>query len=333
MLRSPDGAGSAFIASVDGAAYVYTNVHCITSPQVSFTDFEGNRFRIGGGLEIVVGSDESDLEAHDIVRFRLEKIPRHALALAPRSRIKSGSEVYALGDSSGEGILRSLQGKILGVGPSKVEVDCEFIQGNSGGPIVTSDGEVVAIASYMTSNHSIWAEGTKHVVRRFGWIPGLSYEWRRASIKDLVGEMEVVTESERTARFLAAVSLMELSPKGFKWPADLSVEGDYTLAAILEECEGHPLMAQLLETTNSIQMLAGDDEENRKIHRHYSDYLEICSRFASDQLAKCGAIRSSYWRARSRRGEDEQKALIDSFNQQLDIFNRAPRLGTSLSEL
>lgn len=333
MLRSPEGSGSAFIAIVDGTAYVYTNVHCITSTEVSFTDFEGNRVRVEGGPELVVGSDEGGLEAHDLVRFRLAKTPRHALVLAPRSQIESGSNVYALGDSSGAGVLRSLPGKILGIGPSKVEVDCEFIQGNSGGPIVTSDGQVVAIASYMTSDHSIWAEGTKHVVRRFGWIPGRAYEWRRASLIDLIGEMELVTGSERTARFLAAVSLMELSPKGFKWPAELSVEGDYTLAAIMEECEEHPLMKRLLEITNAIQKLAGNGDDNREIYRYYSDYLETCSSFANDQLGRREAVQSSYWRTRAMQGAVEQEDLIESFNQKVILFKRRPRLGTSLAEL
>jgi S1-C subfamily serine protease len=50
--------------------------------------------------------------------------------------------------SFSQDVIRTLPGKILGIGPDKIEVDCEFICGNSGGPIVNSDGRLLALASF-----------------------------------------------------------------------------------------------------------------------------------------------------------------------------------------
>lgn len=148
MVRTEEGAASAFIAMDGENAYVYTNVHAASSKSVVFSNFRGNPVRVGSKAEVVSDDGLSGNETGvDIVRFPVIEAPALALTFASRELIEQKPPVWTLGDSGGESILRSLSGRLKGVGPYKIEVDCEFIKGNSGGPIVTADGKVVGIAS------------------------------------------------------------------------------------------------------------------------------------------------------------------------------------------
>ena len=52
------------------------------------------------------------------------------------------------GNSDGADVITALGGKIIGVGPSLIEISAEFVQGNSGSPVLTLDGKVVGIATF-----------------------------------------------------------------------------------------------------------------------------------------------------------------------------------------
>ena len=57
-----------------------------------------------------------------------------------------GDKITVHGNSGGGGVVTRIQGKVLGVGPNLVEVDAEFVQGNSGCPILSDSLEVVGVA-------------------------------------------------------------------------------------------------------------------------------------------------------------------------------------------
>ena len=84
-----------------------------------------------------------------------------------------GDEVVVLGNSEGAGVVKSIPGKIVGIGPNLVEVDAPFVPGNSGSPIVhLKTGKVIAIATYLLvkkfdpATHAVLKEPE---VRRFGF--------------------------------------------------------------------------------------------------------------------------------------------------------------------
>ena len=96
--------------------------------------------------------------------------PRHHTPGAPRgpatpleldqSRIsvKIGDAIVVLGNSGGGGVVTKLEGKLVGIGPDRIEVSAEFIPGNSGSPIIhVPTGKVIGIATYLTRRYEEFA--------------------------------------------------------------------------------------------------------------------------------------------------------------------------------
>ena len=78
-----------------------------------------------------------------------------------------------LGNAEGAGVVKTILGKIVGIGPDLVEVDAPFVPGNSGSPIVDlKSGKVIGIATYhlvRTIDPSTKQPLAVPEVRRFGY--------------------------------------------------------------------------------------------------------------------------------------------------------------------
>lgn len=165
ILSGGKGSGSGFAASVGGEL-------CVVS---SFHVFEGN-----DGLKIV-DCENREVEPkavkfapdRDIVLFELpDRTAYKALELQPGvSSLPIGSIVRNYGNSAGAGVFTELGGKVLGVGPTAIEVDAPFVGGNSGSPVLSSPSmKVLGVASYATFERGDWVmEGTRFAgtVRRY----------------------------------------------------------------------------------------------------------------------------------------------------------------------
>ncbi len=85
---------------------------------------------------------------------------------------KRDQKVYVYGNSDGSGVLTDLDGRVLGVGSDRVEINVSFIQGNSGSAVLDSKGRILAVATYATLRVEPrnWIKtGTRfEKVRRFG---------------------------------------------------------------------------------------------------------------------------------------------------------------------
>jgi hypothetical protein len=117
-----------------------------------------------------------------------------------------GDEVAVLGNADGQGVINTIVGKIVGIGPNLVEVDAPFVPGNSGSPIIhLKTGKVIGVATYyVTNEYDLTTEKKliRPVIRRFGyrldgvnqWQP-VNWEtfWRQrdqmASIEKLTADL------------------------------------------------------------------------------------------------------------------------------------------------
>jgi serine protease Do len=150
MPRDRVSSGSGFIISGDG--YVMTNHHVVD----------------GADLLIVRLSDRREFEAEvigtdpqsDVALLKIEANDLPTVNLGDSNRLKPGQWVIAIGSPFGfehsvtAGIV-SGTGRSVGMGQQYVpfiQTDVPINRGNSGGPLINMDGEVVGINSQIFSN-------------------------------------------------------------------------------------------------------------------------------------------------------------------------------------
>lgn len=163
IIKAGDGAGTGFLVKLDGKVWLVTNEHVLRGgAPFSATLPDGRSLKFSPTIEVAANRDlarllvEGDYEA-------LEWFPEPA---------KRNQKVYVYGNSDGSGVLTDLDGRVLGVGSDRIEVNVSFIQGNSGSAVLDSKGRVLAVATYATLRvePGNWIKtGTRfEKVRRFG---------------------------------------------------------------------------------------------------------------------------------------------------------------------
>lgn len=154
--RQTQSLGSGFV--VDGEGFLLTNAHVVVngakaeSITVVFKDEEsGETTRVAASL---VGADESSDVA--LLKIDPKKAPKLTpLPLGDSSKVAVGESVVAIGNPLGydfsltEGIVSALHrtlespnGSVIADG---IQTDAAINEGNSGGPLINSSGEVIGI--------------------------------------------------------------------------------------------------------------------------------------------------------------------------------------------
>lgn len=137
FLSGAKTAGSGFIVQKGAKSYVYTNRHVVDHGAIIVKDIQGKLLKVVG-QENAIGLDISRLEL---------KEPRQGLVFT--TAIPSiGDGITVIGDSDGVGAATKLEGKVIAVGPKVLELSAQFIPGNSGSPVLRSDGKVIGIATF-----------------------------------------------------------------------------------------------------------------------------------------------------------------------------------------
>ena len=166
FVTGADGSGSGFVARLNEANFLFTNAHVAAGIKgAGFKSLDGTKVT-GGAPAIAVG--------HDIFRMPLGPggTPFEIMQ-GVDEKVTIDDDVVVLGNSEGAGVINTIKGKVVGVGPQLVEVDAPFQPGNSGSPIIhLKTGKVIGVATYLTIKK--YDAATKEVlkapvVRRFGY--------------------------------------------------------------------------------------------------------------------------------------------------------------------
>jgi len=166
FVQGPEGAGSGFIARLAGANYLFTNAHvAIHVKDAGFKTLDGTQVQ-DGKASVAVG--------HDIFCMLVAQGGKPLEIMDHVDENASiGDDVVVLGNAEGAGVINTIAGKIVGVGPDLVEVDAPFVPGNSGSPIIhLKTGKVIGVATYLivkqydTSTRQAIREPR---IRRFGY--------------------------------------------------------------------------------------------------------------------------------------------------------------------
>jgi len=171
VLISDGGAGSAtgFIGRNRGLTYLYTNRHVaqphgnvLEDPPLFVNGVNGSIGDIGRlWIPLFICGE------YDVARYELSATRRKALEICEDVEINIGDKVYIFGNSDAD-VLTSIEGKVLGVGRDKIEVDAKFVKGNSGSPVFNDKGQVIGVVSFIKlPRKGVDVSGTRFADRRY----------------------------------------------------------------------------------------------------------------------------------------------------------------------
>ncbi|WP_309386760.1 S1 family peptidase [Cerasicoccus frondis] len=137
------GTGTGFIMEAKGKRFLATNIHVIAGAKnVQCTNLRGEVIRLPSQFFIAKDRDLALLQI-DYDKSGLKPLDNFMEA------VRIGDGVTVIGNESGASVATVLHGKVNGVGPSRVEIDAKFVEGNSGSPILHHDtGSVIGLATY-----------------------------------------------------------------------------------------------------------------------------------------------------------------------------------------
>lgn len=191
IIEGDISVGTGFIGATNGKKYVYTAAHVFSgNSKLSIRDTNGTSFKKFGDLETAEGADLVRMEILDEVKEALEFRP-------PEPPLLINTQIAALGNGGGTGVVSVEKGSIKGTGADTLEVDAGIIQGNSGGPVVEIEtGKVVGLATHLSSaRKDMWSEGTRQAnVRRFACRLNKEWTWKRMNIGTFLADGKALDE-------------------------------------------------------------------------------------------------------------------------------------------
>lgn len=175
FVEGQSGVGSGFVCAFGNEKFVVTNQHVIAGNSgTKFTLLDRSPIRTGQ-VAAAVG--------HDIMSFALLSDAKAIEIMTDVEQNASiGDEVAVLGNANGDRVIKPIAGKLVGIGPDRVEITAEFVHGNSGSPIIhVKSGKALGIATYATIQRADSITGKPKAepeVKRFGYRLDSVKQWQ-----------------------------------------------------------------------------------------------------------------------------------------------------------
>ena len=203
--RDDGGQGTGFIVKrkmgdVD-RFFVYTNQHviagCKTVPTALRAD--GSPVRLGKLVTAV---------NYDLAIFMIEGPEPNFLEIQEEvdKNVPVGEPIGTPGNSGGAAAITFKYGNVVAIGPEVVEIDAMIKGGNSGGPILLSNGRVIGIVAYFTEetldDARVKNANQETIVRRFGFRVDNVKSWETPNWDRFVMQGEKVARVQATSEDL-----------------------------------------------------------------------------------------------------------------------------------
>ena len=113
--------------------------------------------------------------------------------------------IAVCGNTGGSDVVTLIKGRVVGLGPNRIEVDAEFERGNSGSTIIhLPSGKVIAVAAFATREELISGEKK---VRRFGYRFDTVKQWQSVDWARFYSEADKLEKIELTTTELVQAFL------------------------------------------------------------------------------------------------------------------------------
>ncbi len=253
IVEGDEGRGSGFLVKMDGKTFLVTNSHVVRGNRnVKFKNLR-NAELVTEPLEIA--------DRVDAVRAAVGGVTSALEIETQIEKVKIGDAVIVAGNSEGEGVVRELTGKVVGIGPDRIEVDAKFVPGNSGSPILLkATGKVIGVATYMKVSRGIAGLGSPfglNEVRRFGYRIDTVEKWVAPQGKDRL-QMEGLKLTEMENLMTKIIGLFTTNADYVaKWGSDRFVKK--------EEARQFPAFAALAQAIDAFakEHAAGSTAESK----------------------------------------------------------------------
>ncbi len=152
-IKDKDSHGSGFFISDDG--YIVTNYHVVANMKddITIIDSEGNEYQ---NPEIINISKSTDLAL-----LKIEATNTKSISIIDDKKINVATEIYAIGTPKGQDLSQTISKGIissirkLDESNKLIQIDASVNSGNSGGPLVDENGELLGIVSSKLSGWGI----------------------------------------------------------------------------------------------------------------------------------------------------------------------------------
>lgn len=142
LIKGDNAEGTGFLVKTPDGPVVITNLHVIAdNPNLKITT------NTGALINVISMKGASD---RDIAVLAIKDDNYSYLEMAPdiSAIVQPGDEVITPGNSEGGEVMLNTAGKILGIGPERIEFDNPIYHGNSGGPVFhTKSGKVLGVVT------------------------------------------------------------------------------------------------------------------------------------------------------------------------------------------
>jgi S1-C subfamily serine protease len=195
MIKGDNAEGTGFLVKTPDGPAVVTNIHVISNnPNI--------RIVTNTGLQITTLSLKGASD-RDLAMFAIKDDNYSYLDLAAdiSHTVQIGDEVVTPGDSEGGEVVLNTGGKVLGIGPERIEFDNPIYHGNSGGPVFhTKSSKVLAVVAMamkvdvandldktsFESRNSAITNSMRYFGLRLDTVPSWEpYDWKRLQTETL----------------------------------------------------------------------------------------------------------------------------------------------------
>ncbi len=198
IVEGGASSGSGFICQMREGRFLLTNQHVACEmPVIRLASLDRVDAPIGAGSAAV---------GHDIIRFATTSTATPLIASNNvDTDAKIGDPIVVLGNTEGARVVQPLTGKLVGIGPDRIEVTAEFLPGNSGSPIIhLPSGKVIGIATYlMTQKFPELTDSPQPGVRRFGYRLDSVRQWQPVAWPVYRADKAAIDQVENLTKDLA----------------------------------------------------------------------------------------------------------------------------------